>query len=311
MAIEHDATLKGVLATGPEARAVRRRLNVKYGIGEEYLHEWHPMLQTLSGEENCLVLGMDVAGFPRNIRNHLASRGLHLNGKVVGVDFSPSRIRELQVEFRADPRYVFLADDPVLLAFADATESPFDTAVPSRDFDIALCTYALHDRDVRDPEKALHGLARALRETGFALVVTHARGSFPELKDFYAESCEMTGMSHLASQPFTHFDNFAEEDAPAKLLKFFSHVSYKEMGTSLVFPRDASQPRTEALEDFLSYCDYFPFPGLNHVQSEDDRHRIRAGLAKLASHALEESAAIRITKPCKAFLCRSPLHGDR
>jgi SAM-dependent methyltransferase len=304
MSGEHyEQSFAGVSATGETAREVRRRINSdrRYQRGPTYLHEWHDCLNDLLADVAVLCVGMDVGGFPRNLLHNFTRRGIEFTGRVVGLDFEPTRVRRLQNEFRGDPRLCFCVDDPETVRFADGTSRLGCGSFDDRSFDIAICTYALHDRDVLKPERAVEGLARMLKSDGLCMVATHARGSFPEVLEIYRQVCRDLGLTRQAEADFTHFDNFAQEDAARLLSKHFEEVEFRPVDTSLVFEgRDSAR-------DFMEYCDYFPFPHLAGKEvTESLRGVLRERFEAAAVSRMEASGRLTISKPSGVFMCRRP-----
>lgn len=302
----YEQSFVGVNATGELARQARRALNSnpKYQRGPTYLHEWHPCLNGLPPDVRVFCVGMDVAGFPRNLLTKFQQQGVAFAGSLVGLDFEPTRIRKLQNEFRDDRRFCFCTDDPETVRFADSSSELGCGILADRSFDVVICTYALHDRDVLHPRHAIAGLARVVKQNGFSMVATHKRSSFPEILRIYRQACSELGLTRLAEAGFTHFDNFAQEDAREMLLQHFAEVEFDPVDTSLEF---ASVNNADALDDFMRYCDYFPFPLLASREVTDDkRQRLRACFREIAAADLQESGCLRISKPSGVFLCRQP-----
>jgi len=300
---ENDLCFAGVSATGDPARGVRRELNKVYSVGKTYLHEWHSELANLRGDVTVLCVGMDVGGFPQNLQKDFRERNVEFSGKVIGVDFDPVRIQRLKHAFREDAHFSFLVDDPAALKFAAGFRVGRTELVPKGAFDIAICTYALHDTDVKNPDRALQGLARALKADGFCMVATHARGSFPELLELYRQACLAEGLRVQARAPFAHFDNFAQEDARQRLERWFGAVTFDDIDTSLRF--DGSRP--DALDKFMQYSDYFPYPALgSEAVSAAQRTSVRTRIYDKAAERMERDKYLHISKPSGVFLCTEP-----
>jgi ubiquinone/menaquinone biosynthesis C-methylase UbiE len=302
----YEQSFAGVNATGELARQARREINSNpnYQRGPTYLHEWHPSLNGLPADVRVFCVGMDVAGFPKNLLKMFQRQGVAFAGLVVGLDFEPTRIRKLQHEFRDDRRFCFCTDDPETVRFVDGASELGCGNLVDRSFDVVICTYALHDRDVLDPGHAIVGLARVVKENGFCMVATHARSSFPEILRIYRQACRDLGLTRLAEAGFTHFDNFAQEDAREMLAKHFAEVEFDEVDTSLEFE---SVKSANALDDFMKYCDYFPFPLLASREVTDDkREELRTRFREIAAAHLHSSGTLKISKPSGVFLCRRP-----
>ena len=303
-----EMTFAGVSATGDLAREVRREINKKYSVGPTYLHEWHDSLRNLPATVRVLCVGMDVGGFPKNLREDFDRRGLEFLGEVISVDFSPVRIQHLKHAFRDDTRFTFLLDDPTKLRFVDGYPVDGQPTVPAHSFDVVICTYALHDTDVRDPDRALKGLARSLKDDGFCLVATHARSSFPELLTLYRQACVAEKLRIRPSPDFKHFDNFAQEDALPRLEKWFGDVVFDSCDTSLLFERRQGN----ALEKFMEYVEYFPFPALGHNDiNEEARAAVRARMKDMAAESLERDGYLQVSKPSGVYLSTLPRRVDK
>jgi hypothetical protein len=120
----------------------------------------------------------------------------------------------------------------------------------------------------------------------------------------YRQACGDLGLTRLAEGEFTHFDNFAQEDAQGMLLQHFAEVEFDQVDSSLEFQ---SVNNSAALDDFMKYCDYFPFPLLASREVTDDkREDLRARFREIASAELKNSGSLRISKPSGVFLCRQP-----
>jgi SAM-dependent methyltransferase len=302
----HDETFAGVMPTGQTARRMRHAINSRpnYERVSTYLHEWHGSLNNLKPDVRVFCVGMDVEGFPRNLLLNFERRGIEFTGRVVGLDFEPARVRKLKNEFRDDRRFCFCTDDPETISFTDPSSKLECGELPDRSFDVAICTYALHDKDVLKPERALQGLARLIKSDGFCLVVAHARDSFSELLTFYRQACTELDLRRLAEAEFDHFDNFAEEEAGGLLLKFFRDVQLDHYDTSIKLMNDSPDA---ILNDFMDYCDCFPFPGLSNKEFTDfKREAVRERIRGLAESSLHEKGYLTISKQSGAFICSLP-----
>lgn len=306
MNTQNEGSFAGVNATGEIARTVRREINknTRYQKGPTYLHEWHECLNELPGKVSVFCVGMDVGGFPKNLLQSFQRRGIEFTGYVVGVDFEPSRIRKLKNQFRDTTGFCFCTDDPETIRFADASSDLGCGKLHDRSFDVAICTYALHDKDVLKPERAIQGLARVLKSDGFCMVATHARSSFPEILEMYRQACRDLGLNRQAKAEFTHFDNFAQEDAGTLLNKYFEEVNFHAVDTSLIFEVDGVQ---DSMRDFMAYCDYFPFPLLASKEVSDEKlQMLRKRFEEIARSNLHTYGQLKISKPSGVFLCRHP-----
>jgi len=175
---------------------------------------------------------MDVGGFPENLLGYYQTRGLEFVGEVVGVDFDSVRILRLKHAFRDDERFSFLLDSPFKLRFADGFPMDKRELVPAQTFDVAICTYGLHDDDV-DTSRAIKGMARSVKDDGICLVATHKRTSFEEICILYQKACTAEKLYVQAKAEFKHFNHFAQEDAQARLEQWFGHVDLDDCDTSL------------------------------------------------------------------------------
>jgi ubiquinone/menaquinone biosynthesis C-methylase UbiE len=167
-------------------------------------------------------------------------------------------------------------------------------SLPSRSYDIILCSYALYFFPEMIPE-----IARVMKKDGLFIAITHAMPHLHQFSDYVRAFLVTEGVPIYKENPYEALiRKFSDKNGLPLLSKEFDTICTRNYRSKLVFGK----------EDFDDFTIYFKFKHNFFIPSSlDPDDRLHSMVLDSVKDYLDGGRKMEITKDDVIFICSDPV----